>query len=57
MRMLRAAAWPCRVAVAATVFAFALGNTQVRAAGTAYGVDTAEGSEVGTCEIESLACR
>src|SRR5882724_6992604 len=53
MRMLRAAAWPCRVAVAATVLAFALGHTQARAAGTAYGVDTAEVSEVGNCKIES----
>ena len=42
-----------RVTVAAALLFTLVGATSARAAGTAYGVDTAEVSEVGNCKIES----
>ena len=42
-----------RVTVAAALLIALVGATRVEAAGTAYGVDTAEVSEVGNCKIES----
>jgi hypothetical protein len=53
MGMLRAAAWLWRVAVAAVAVAVAVTATPAHAAGTAYGVDTAEVGEIGNCKIES----
>jgi hypothetical protein len=44
---------PCVLAVGLAALASMFAVTGARAAGTAYGVDTAEVSEVGNCKIES----
>jgi hypothetical protein len=49
---LRAAGRPC-IAVAIFAVAVALSAARAEAAGTAYGVDTAEVSEAGNCKVES----